>query len=105
MAETHTHHGEAHESHVGLYLKVALILGIITGVEVAIFYIPALKPILIPTLLILSAAKFFIVVLWFMHLKFDSRVFWRVFFGPLFLAMLVVVGMIIIFKVVPQYRL
>jgi cytochrome c oxidase subunit 4 len=53
----------------------------------------------------LSALKFLIVVLFYMHLKFDSRVFGRVFFAPLFLAMLVILGMIILFKVLPRYAI
>ena len=36
-----------------------------------------------------------------MHLKFDDRMFSRVFFAPLFLAALVVIGMILLFKVLP----
>lgn len=114
MADLHTQHaGEhghdhAHAAEAGhatwkTYVIVGLILTVITAIEVAIFYIPALKAVLVPTLLALSALKFGIVVLWYMHLKFDSRIFWRVFFGPLFLAALVVVGMVLIFKVVPKY--
>jgi cytochrome c oxidase subunit IV len=113
MADMHSHphtgehasgHAEGGHATWKTYVIVGVILTVITAIEVAIFYIPALSAVLVPTLLVLSAAKFGIVVLWYMHLKFDSRIFWRVFFGPLFLAALVVIGMILIFKVVPQYR-
>lgn len=112
MAESHPVHqaGETHAAEHGghaswkTYVIVGVILTIITAIEVAVFYIPALHGVMIPILLVLSALKFFIVVLWYMHLKFDSRIFWRVFFGPLFLAVLVVVGMILIFKVVPRFN-
>jgi cytochrome c oxidase subunit 4 len=57
----------------------------------------------VPVLLILSTAKFIMVVLFYMHLKFDSPVFSRVFFAPMFLAVLVVVGLVILFKVLPAY--
>ena len=97
------HEGEHHESHWKQYVVVGVILAIITAVEVAIFYIEALAPVLIPALLVLSAAKFFLVVLYYMHLKVDHALFGRVFWGPLFLAVLVVVGLVILFKVLPAY--
>ena len=62
----------AHPSQ-GTYIKVAIFLAIITGVEVFIYYIDAFESFLVPTLIILSAVKFVTVVGYFMHLKFDSR--------------------------------
>ena len=76
----------------------------ITAVEVAIFYIPALRPVLVPTLLVLSASKFALVVMFFMHLKFDNPIFSYVFVAPLILAAFVVVALIILFHVLPVYR-
>jgi cytochrome c oxidase subunit 4 len=112
MAESH---GAAHEhgtatsaegGHAGwkTYVVVGVILTVITAIEVAVFYIPALHGVVVPILLALSAGKFFIVVLWYMHLKYDSRIYWRVFFAPLSLAVLVVVGMVLLFKVIPLLR-
>ena len=109
MAETHLHeaHAPAHEDHTSghptwrTYVVVGAILTIITAIEVAIFYIDSLAGVLVPSLLLLSALKFFIVVLFYMHLKFDSKVFGRVFFAPLLLGALVVIGMVILFKVLP----
>ena len=105
MADTHAQM-PANAGHATwkTYVLIGAILTVITAVEVAIFYIPALDPVLVPVLLFLSAAKFVIVVLWYMHLKYDSRVLWRVFFGPLFLAVLVVIGMVLLFKVIPLYQ-
>jgi cytochrome c oxidase subunit 4 len=102
MAEHHDAHEAGHMTWKG-YVVIGVILTIITGIEVAIFYIPALASVLIPTLLVLSAAKFVIVVLYYMHLKSDSPIFSRVFFGPMVLAVLVVVGLLILFKVLPGY--
>jgi cytochrome c oxidase subunit 4 len=102
---TNTHEGENHGGHatVGTYVLIGVILTVITAVEVAIFYIPALSRVLVPVLLTLSAAKFVIVVLFYMHLKYDSPVFSRVFFGPMLLALLVVVGLVLLFKVAPGF--
>jgi cytochrome c oxidase subunit 4 len=89
---------------VGTYVLVGLVLTIITAVEVAIFYIPALHRILVPTLLTLSASKFLIVVLFYMHLRYDHPIFRRVFFGPLVLGIVfVVLGLIVLFKFVPRF--
>ncbi|MCH7578657.1 MAG: cytochrome C oxidase subunit IV family protein [Chloroflexi bacterium] len=55
------------------YVKVGLILAVITGIEVAIYYVDALGDTLLPILLVLSALKFVLVILWFMHLRFDNR--------------------------------
>jgi cytochrome c oxidase subunit IV len=105
-AETHTHHaahGEAGHASLKQYVLIGIILTIITAVEVAVFYIPALASVLVPVLLVLSAVKFVIVVLFYMHLKFDSPIFSRVFFAPLLLAVLLVVGMIALFKWLPRF--
>ena len=97
MADNHSHPTWK------FYVMIGAVLTVITAIEVAIFYIPAMKPVIVPVLLTLSAIKFFIVVLFYMHLRFDHGIFSRVFFAPLFLGFLVVVGMIVIFKVLPSF--
>ena len=67
------------------YVKIGLTLAVITAVEVAVYYIDALSDVLIPTLMVLSALKFSLVVMWFMHLKFDNRMFSTFFVGGLML--------------------
>lgn len=57
------------------YSKIGLILGVITAVEVALFYMDMAQWALVAILILLSATKFGFVVLWFMHLKFDSQLF------------------------------
>jgi cytochrome c oxidase subunit 4 len=69
------------------YVMVAVVLAAATLFEVALFYITAIpRTLLIVLLLGLAAFKFVLVVLWFMHLKFDSVLFRRVFVGGLVLA-------------------
>jgi cytochrome c oxidase subunit 4 len=81
-----THHDHPSELE---YVKIAAILALITGAEVAIYYVKSLKGILVPTLILFSLIKFTMVVLWFMHLRFDSRLFRRLFVTGLGLAMFV----------------
>lgn len=81
------------------YLRVAAILVVLTVVEVGVFYVPAFHPFLAPILLVLSAVKFVIVVMFYMHLKMDNRFFTLVFGGPLLLATGVMFGLLFLFGV------
>jgi cytochrome c oxidase subunit 4 len=81
------------------YILVAAILGVITAVEVAVFYLEVLHPVLVPILLTLSAAKFTLVVGFFMHLKFDSRLYRALFVGPLLVAIAVILAMFLLYGV------
>jgi cytochrome c oxidase subunit 4 len=85
---------QAHPS-VRVYLSIAAILTAITVVEVGIFYIPAIHRtvFLAPILLLLSAAKFALVVMFYMHLKPDSKLFTALFTAPLLLAAAVILAL------------
>jgi cytochrome c oxidase subunit 4 len=89
--------GEHARPTVGTYLRVAAILVILTVLEVGVFYVPAFDVILVPTLLALSAVKFALVVLFYMHLKTDSPLFSFLFGGPLLLAVAILVALILLF--------
>lgn len=92
------HATEAHAS-TRTYLIIAAVLTVITIVEVGVFYMPTLRGILPPTLLILSAAKFFLVVGFYMHLKYDHNLFRAVFILPLMIATAVIIGLLFLFRV------
>ncbi len=77
--------GQAHAT-TGTYLRIAAILVMITLIEVGVFYVPAFQAVLVPVLLVLSAVKFTLVVMFYMHLKFDNKFFAFLFGGPLLLA-------------------
>ena len=78
---------------IGTYLKVAGILCAVTLIEYLCIYIRALTPILTPLLLVLSAGKFALVVLFFMHLRYDSRTRTLLFVGPLVIAVALIVAL------------
>jgi cytochrome c oxidase subunit IV len=93
-------------AHVGwkTYVAIGVILSVVTAMEVAAVELDLLPPALIvPILLVLTAAKFFLVVLYYMHLKMDHPIFGRVFWAPMFLSVLVVIGLILLFHVLPTY--
>jgi cytochrome c oxidase subunit 4 len=68
------------------YILIALVLATITAVEVGISYAKGLGDASNPLLLILAAIKFFMVVAFFMHLKFDNRLFRRLLVTGIILA-------------------
>jgi cytochrome c oxidase subunit 4 len=89
--DTHAaHDGEHGLSDIG-YVRVAIVLAVLTAIEVSTYYVD-FGPLFMPTLIVLMAVKFFIVVSYFMHLKFDSRIFTWMFYSGLFLAIGVYVG-------------
>jgi len=77
----HTPAHATEHSHPGAreYIQIAVVLTLITALEVFVYYIHALRPLLPPILLVLSATKFALVVMFYMHLKFDSRLFTAMF--------------------------
>jgi len=88
----------------GIYIRVAIILTVLTVIEVGVFYVPTFHPVLAPVLLTLSAVKFAIVVMFYMHLKMDSKFFTFLFGGPLLLAGAVMLGLMFLFGVLTLRR-
>ena len=78
------------------YIGIAVVLTVITAIEVAVFYVPALHPFLAPILLTLSALKFGIVAMWYMHLKFDPRLYSWVFVVPMIFAAAIILSLIVL---------
>jgi cytochrome c oxidase subunit IV len=79
---------------VATYVIVAVILGLITALEFGVIYIRRLAPIVVPLLLVMSAAKFALVALFFMHLRYDGRALNTLFVGPLIIALSLGVALI-----------
>ena len=80
VVEGHDEHGHPGEL---TYIKVAVVLAIITVIEVVIYYLNIPHSVLVTGLLIFSAVKFVTVVGYFMHLKFDDRRLLWIFGGGL----------------------
>lgn len=79
------------------YVTIAIILAVITLAEVLVYYQASLRSAIIPILFVLSITKFTLVAMFFMHLKFDNRLFSALFSGPLALAIGVLVALLSIF--------
>jgi cytochrome c oxidase subunit 4 len=105
-ADAHAGH-DAHDAHDGheehwtdlSYIKLAIALAVVTALEVAMSYtIDFWGPLFIPVLLLLMVVKFMAVVLFFMHLKFDNRLFSLLFYMGLVLAIGVYVVALLTFR-------
>jgi cytochrome c oxidase subunit IV len=105
-ATRHEHGHDDEHAHPGTmtYVVIGIALAILTALEVAVIYIPPLEPVVVPILLVLTAAKFILVVMFYMHLKMDNPVFTWVFVAPLMLAVFLIVSLIVLFRVLPQYH-
>jgi cytochrome c oxidase subunit IV len=71
----------AHHEHPSAkeYIRIGVILAVLTALEVATYYVDIGSALLVPTLLVLAVVKFALVVMWFMHLRFDSPTYARFF--------------------------
>jgi cytochrome c oxidase subunit 4 len=96
--------GEMHEHPTWREYKwVALILTLITAIEVWVYYTPfAQSSLFVPALLLMSAVKFGIVVLFYMHLKYDHKLFKALFTGPLIIAMATLISLLFLFSNHPK---
>ena len=90
------HSGASHPS-TRLYVAIAVILAVLTALEVMVFYIEALAPVLAPILIAMMAAKFALVAMFFMHLRSDAPLLTGVFVWGLFIATAIIVGLMAIF--------
>jgi cytochrome c oxidase subunit 4 len=105
MADPHTAataptvvHTPGHGS-VRTYVNVAIALAILTSVEVATLYIPGIQHVvLVISLLVMSAIKFFLVVGFFMHLRYDSPIMRALFVGPLVIAISIILALMALFS-------
>lgn len=105
MAQTDQDHEHDRTWHPGAaeYVQIGVILAVLTAIEVALFFADIPRAVTIPGLIALTIAKFVLVVAWFMHLRFDNRLFRRVFGAGVVLAgILFTVVIVIMFLSVPM---
>jgi cytochrome c oxidase subunit 4 len=82
------------------YVVVAVVLAVLTALEVGLFYMDFVpRPVVTGSLIVLMTLKFSLVALWFMHLRFDSRIYRRLFITGIILAMAVFLIVLLTFGV------
>ena len=83
MSENHIEHPTPKK-----YIQIAIVLGILTAIEIALYYTEDIVGVFTdPILIILAVGKFIIVVGWFMHLRFENKMVNRFFAGGMILAL------------------
>ena len=105
--DAHAHEDHAHPN-PALYFKVALVLFILTALEVLAFEAgrgglgpglrPVIEPIVVELLIVLSAAKFALVAMFYMHLKQDPRLLSNIFVFPLMIAAVIIGALMVLFS-------
>ena len=90
----------------GMYIKIGVVLFVLTALEVGLYEFTygghassggaALQPFFVPLLLLLSAGKFALVAMFYMHLKQDHRLFTGVFVFPLIIATVIILALIVL---------
>ena len=94
---------EEHHTSAGTYLKIGLVLFVLTALEVATYELAfkhqdsafgaALHGVFVPVILALSALKFALVAMFYMHLKGDAKLLTGVFVFSLIIATVMIVGL------------
>jgi cytochrome c oxidase subunit 4 len=79
-------HAHADESKFQIFVKLAMLLAIITGLEIVTVYLPFTPWLLVTALVGMSVVKFMFVIFVFMHLKWDKLFCTILFFIGLVLA-------------------
>lgn len=101
MAE---HSENAHHPSDRTYLKIGSLLFILTAVEIALYFVEdAFESdwslyVLIASLIILSSIKFVLVVMYYMHLKWDDRMFTWFFLAGMFVAAAIILAMMAMYR-------
>ncbi|HEY9248473.1 MAG TPA: cytochrome C oxidase subunit IV family protein [Rariglobus sp.] len=93
-----TDHGRHEASKFHIFVQLAMILAVITGVEIVLIYIPLAKWLIVSSLIVLSLVKFMLVIFIFMHLKWDKLFCTILFFIGLVLAGGTVAALMAIFS-------
>ena len=107
LEDTATHDTSQHETEHAhpsdwQYIKIALLLAVLTALEVFTYFesVHNLSDAALYVILtVLMVLKFVYVVAWFMHLKFDSMIFRRVFQVGIAMALAVYLIMLTAFEI------
>ena len=96
MAESHS--AQSHSESTRFYWIVAAVLAVITIVEVAVTFLGLPDLLLLAVLMLLSVIKGASVVMFFMHLRGDARVYQLLFIAPFALATSMIVAFLALFS-------
>ena len=101
-AAAHASHGHADQNKFWAYVQIAMLLAVITGVEIVAIGLPFPKVLLVSALVVLSIVKFLFVIFYFMHLRWDKVFCTILFFIGLILAGGTMWGLLMLFAIDPS---
>jgi len=84
------------------YLSIFIILAVLTLIETLTSYVQQ-EAIRFPVLIALSIVKAALVLLYFMHLKFDSRVFSYLFIAGCISSIPLVIVMVVVMPIIAKF--
>jgi len=79
------HHG-SDDNKFQIYIQIAMLLAVLTGVEIVGIFLPFPTWVIVTAVVVLSAVKFLYVIFFFMHLRWDKAFCTILFFIGLMLA-------------------
>lgn len=85
----------AHHPTPADYVRIAIILAVLTALEISTYFYD-FGVLGIPLLIVLMIVKFVYVARWFMHLKFDHKLFGNFLYGGLILALVLYFATLVI---------
>ncbi len=91
------HAADGHGASINTYLKVAGVLAVLTALETSTYWID-LGGFHTPFLLIMMVLKFALVLLFFMHLRFDNKLFGTLFYMGLGLTLMCYLGVLFSYR-------
>ena len=92
MADSHAKHGPS-------YMAIFWYLAVLTVIEIGVIFAPLPRIVIGVLLVSLACAKAAMVAIYFMHLRFDSRIFRRLFVTGVLLATTVYIIVLLTFRV------
>ncbi len=92
----------ATENKFWAYVQIAMLLAVITGLEIVAINLPFPRALLITALVILSMTKFLFVIFYFMHLRWDKAFCTILFFIGLALAGGTMLALLNLFGIEPS---
>ena len=72
-------HDAGHHPTIREYVNIAILLAVLTALEVSVHFVEVPSWLAFWGLVVLAIAKFAIVAGYYMHLKFDAKIFTRIF--------------------------
>jgi len=80
------------------FFNLAMILAVLTGIEIVIIFLPWPTWLIMSILIILSVIKFFAVIFWFMHLIYDRMLLFWLFLTGMVLATGTMIALLLLFS-------